>query len=320
VNAGARSVVTIGTFDGVHRGHLSLVERATSIAAQRGVRALAVTFDPHPAAVLRPGAVPPALQSVEERIELLRVHGIDEVVVLRFDEHLAAQSPTDFVTDLLVDRLRADVVIVGENFRFGAGGAGDAATLADLGAVNGFTVEPVGLVAVDGRPASSTTLRALLATGDLDAASRMLGRSFTVTGEVVRGEGRGRTIGVPTANVSVPPGRVLPADGVYACWARTGGSDRVPAVVNIGWRPTFEGTGRTVEAHLLLDRAADTDQWPGGWPADRREAGGPDLYGRPLTVSFEARIRGEERFDGPEALVARIREDIRLAQEILGAS
>ena len=320
MNAGARSVVTIGNFDGVHRGHLALVERATSSAAERGLRALAVTFDPHPAAVLRPGAVPPALQSVEERIELLRAHGIDEVVVLRFDERLAAQSPTDFVTDLLVDRLGADLVIVGENFRFGAGGDGDAATLADLGAVNGFTVEPVGLVTVDGRPASSTALRALLTAGDLDAASRMLGRRFTVTGEVVRGERRGRTIGVPTANVSVPPGRVLPADGVYACWARTGGSDRVPAVVNIGLRPTFGGTGRTVEAHLLLDRAADTDPRPGGWPADRREAGGPDLYGRPLTVAFEARIRGEERFDGPEALVARIREDVRSARELLGAS
>jgi riboflavin kinase / FMN adenylyltransferase len=319
VNAGARSVVTIGNFDGVHRGHLALIERATSSAAQRGVRALAVTFDPHPAAVLRPGAVPPALQSVEERVELLLAHGIDEVVVLRFDERLAAQSPTDFVTDLLVARLRADVVIVGENFRFGAGGAGDAVTLADLGAEHGFTVEPVGLVAVDGRPASSTALRGLLAAGDLDAATRMLGRSFTVTGEVVRGEGRGRTIGVPTANVAVPPGRVLPADGVYACWARTGGSDRVPAVVNIGWRPTFEGTGRTVEAHLLLEPTPDPDQEPRGWPAGRREAGGPDLYGRPLTVSFEARIRGEERFDGPEALVARIREDIRLAQELLGA-
>ncbi len=320
MNAGARSVVTIGNFDGVHRGHLALVERATSSAAERGLRALAVTFDPHPAAVLRPGAVPPALQSVEERIELLRAHGIDEVVVLRFDERLAAQSPTDFVTDLLVDRLGADLVIVGENFRFGAGGDGDAATLAGLGAEHGFTVEPVGLVTVDGRPASSTALRALLTAGDLDAASRMLGRRFTVTGEVVRGERRGRTIGVPTANVSVPPGRVLPADGVYACWARTGGSDRVPAVVNIGLRPTFGGTGRTVEAHLLLDRAADTDPRPGGWPADRREAGGPDLYGRPLTVAFEARIRGEERFDGPEALVARIREDVRSARELLGAS
>jgi riboflavin kinase/FMN adenylyltransferase len=320
VNADARSVVTLGNFDGVHRGHLALVERATSSAAERGLRAVAVTFDPHPAAVLRPESVPPSIQSVEERIDLLHANGVDEVVVLRFDEALAAQSPTEFVTDLLVHRLRADVVVVGENFRFGAGAAGDIAALSRLGAEHGFTVETVGLVEVDGRPASSTTLRALVAAGDLAAAARMLGRSFTITGEVVRGEGRGRTIGVPTANISVPAGRVLPADGVYACWARSGGSERLPAVVNIGLRPTFEGTGRTVEAHILIDPVAGPGDESRGWPADRREAGGPDLYGRPLTVSFVARIRGEERFDGPEALVHRIQKDIRLAQELLGAS
>jgi len=348
VNAAARSVVTIGNFDGVHLGHLALVERATTLAAERGARAVAVTFDPHPAAVLRPDAVPPALQSVDERVGLLHAHGIDEVVVVPFDERLAAQRPTEFVTELLVERLRAEVVVVGENFRFGAGAAGDIATLAALGAEQGFGVEPVGLIEIDGRPVSSSALRALLAAGDLAAASHLLGRSFTVTGEVVRGEGRGRTIGVPTANIAVPADRVLPADGVYACWAWLADSparptrtptgapagagvavaDRVAAVVNIGWRPTFDGTTRTVEAHLLLGppgtvvgpEAAPGPEGAVSWRSGREEAGGPDLYGRSLTVAFEARIRGEQRFEGPEALVARIRQDAEDARALLEAS
>jgi len=341
VNAGARSVVTIGNFDGVHLGHLALVERTTRLAAERGARAIAVTFDPHPAAVLRPDAVPRALQSVRERVGLLHAHGIDEVVVIPFDERLAAQSPAEFVTELLVERLRAEVVVVGVNFRFGQGAAGDIAVLGALGAVHGFSVEPIGLIEVDGRPVSSSTLRALLAAGDLATASRLLGRSFTVTGEVVRGEGRGRSIGVPTANIAVPSDRVLPADGVYACWAwpavGTGApagaspgvgmdiAERVAAVVNVGWRPTFDGTTRTVEAHLLLGSVAGSGEAPGvegaaGWRSGRQEAGGPDLYGRSLTISFEARIRGEQRFDGPEALVTRIRQDVEDARSLLETS
>ena len=345
MNAGARSVVTIGNFDGVHLGHLALVERTTRLAAERGARAIAVTFDPHPAAVLRPDAVPRALQSVRERVGLLHAHGIDEVVVIPFDERLAAQSPAEFVTELLVERLRAEVVVVGVNFRFGQGAAGDIAVLGALGAVHGFSVEPIGLIEVDGRPVSSSTLRALLAAGDLATASRLLGRSFTVTGEVVRGEGRGRSIGVPTANIAVPSDRVLPADGVYACWAwpavGTGApagaspgvgmdiAERVAAVVNVGWRPTFDGTTRTVEAHLLLglpgsaagpEGAALGPEGTAGGRSGRQEAGGPDLYGRSLTIAFEARVRGEQRFDGPEALVARIRQDIEDARGLLEAS
>jgi riboflavin kinase/FMN adenylyltransferase len=315
---GMRSVVTIGNFDGVHRGHLALVDRATTIARTGAGRAVAVTFDPHPAAVLRPAEVPLALQSVDERVALLQVHGIDEVVVVPFDRRLAEQTPEEFVTELLVERLDAEVVVVGENFRFGAGASGDVATLASLGDDHGFRVEAVGLVEEAGRPVSSSVVRGLVAAGDMGAAAQALGRSFTITGEVVRGEGRGRTIGVPTANVAVESGRVLPADGVYACWAWPGGArvarrgarlpegpGRVRAVVNVGWRPTFAGTTRTVEAHLLIDGR------------DGPEAGGPDLYGRPLTLAFEVRVRGEERFDGPEALVARIHEDIRAAAGIL---
>jgi riboflavin kinase/FMN adenylyltransferase len=295
------AVVTIGNFDGVHLGHRALIGRAVAEGERQGVPVTALTFDPHPAAVLRPEAVPPALQSIDERIATLRAHGCDHVEVLAFDAALAARTPEEFVAELLVELLGAVAVVVGENFRFGAGAAGDVGLLRRLGAEHGFSVEAVGLVETGDGPVSSSAIRALLATGDLEAVERGLGRPFTLAGEVVRGEGRGRTIGVPTANVALDDGRALPADGVYACWATPEGQERVPAVVNIGWRPTFDGTSRTVEAHLLVD-------------------GAPDLYGASLGLAFVARIRGEERFDGPEALVARIREDVAAAQQLLGRS
>lgn len=292
------SVVTIGNFDGVHRGHLTLIARTTAEATQRGARAVALTFDPHPAAVLRPGAVPAALQSLEERTALLRESGCDEVVVAAFDAAFAAQGPEEFVDRLLVDRLAAELVVVGTNFRFGRAAAGDVALLIALGEQRGFGVEAIGLVDLGDGPVSSSALRAQLAAGDVEVVARGLGRPFSLTGEVVHGEGRGRTIGIPTANVAVAEGRALPADGVYACWAGAEGGGRTPAVVNIGWRPTFAGTSRSVEAHLLVDD-------------------GPDLYGQRLTLEFVARVRGEQRFEGPEALVARIHEDIRMARELL---
>jgi riboflavin kinase / FMN adenylyltransferase len=292
------SVVTIGNFDGVHRGHLALIGRATVEAAQRGVRTVAVTFDPHPAAVLRPDLVPAALQSLEERTALLQANGCDEVVVVPFDAAFAAQGPEEFVDRLLVEQLAAEVVVVGTNFRFGRSAAGDVALLSELGERRGFGVIAVDLVDLGDGPVSSSALRALLAAGDLDPVARGLGRRFSLTGEVVHGEGRGRTIGFATANVAVAEGRALPADGVYACWAAVGDDSAAPAVVNIGWRPTFSGSSRSVEAHLLVD-------------------GAPDLYGRALTLEFVARIRGEQRFDGPEALVTRIHEDIRVARELL---
>jgi riboflavin kinase / FMN adenylyltransferase len=297
------TVVTVGNFDGVHRGHLMLVARTVALAGALGARAVALTFDPHPATLLRPDQVPLALQSVEERVAMLRAHGLDEVVVLPFDAELAAMDAGAFVREVLVDRLGATTVVVGENFRFGAGARGDVALLRHLGADLGVSVEAVTLVADDATVLSSSAVRARLVAGDVVGVAHALGRPFTLAGEVTRGDGRGRTIGVPTANVAVAPGRALPADGVYACRAvaATGsarGEDH-PAVVNVGWRPTFAGTTRTVEAHLL-DAPA-----------------GLDLYGAVLTLSFIARIRGEQRFDGPDALVARIREDVHEARRIL---
>ena len=292
------SVVTIGNFDGVHRGHRTLIARTTAEATQRGARAVALTFDPHPAAVLRPDAVPAALQSLEERTALLRESGCDEVVVVPFDAAFAAQGPEEFIDRLLVDRLAAELVVVGTNFRFGRAAAGDVALLIALGEQRGFGVEAVGLVDLGDGPVSSSALRSQLAAGDVEVVARGLGRPFSLTGEVVHGEGRGRTIGIPTANVAVAEGRALPGDGVYACWAGSEGGGRTPAVVNVGWRPTFAGTSRSVEAHLLVDD-------------------GPDLYGQRLTLEFVARVRGEQRFEGSEALVARIHEDIRMARELL---
>jgi riboflavin kinase / FMN adenylyltransferase len=303
------AVVTIGNFDGVHRGHLALVDRTVERARAAGVASVAVTFDPHPAAVLRPDDVPLLLQSVDERVAALRAQGLDDVVVIAFTEELAAQGPDEFVRDLLVDRLAVSAVVVGENFRFGHAAKGDVEVLRELGRTHGFEVEAVPLVSSSETTLSSSTLRALLATGDLDAVTRGLGRRFRLSGEVVAGDGRGRTIGVPTANVALLPGRAVPADGVYACWARTGPASepqpsgrRHAAVTNVGWRPTFGGTSRTVEVHLL--DAPD----------------GLDLYGTTLTIDFVARIRGEQHFDGPETLVARIHADIEEARGLLGTA
>jgi len=290
------AVVTVGNFDGVHLGHRALVTRTITRARELDCRAVALTFDPHPTAVLRPDHVPPALQALDERVAMLSGLGLDHVEVVRFDTALAALTPEAFVAEILVARLRARGVVVGENFRFGRGAAGDVATLRALGAVHGFEVDALTLVGDDGTAWSSSALRALLALGDVAGVAAGLGRDFTVTGEVVHGEGRGRTIGIPTANVAVGPGRALPADGVYACVATTS-AGRWRAVVNIGLRPTFDGVGRTVEAHLL-----DADL---------------DLYGQALTLAFVARIRPEQRFDGPEQLVARIHQDVEEARTAL---
>lgn len=293
----APSVVTIGNFDGVHRGHRVLLRRAVDTARDRGVRSVVVTFDPHPAAVLRPGSQPPALQTTDQRVAALVDAEPDVVVVLPFTTELAARTPAGFVTSVLHERLRAVRVIVGTNFRFGHRAVGDVVTLVEQGEVHGFEVEAVALLELDGRPISSTAVREHLQAGEVDWVRRALGRATTLTGRVVPGDGRGTTIGVPTANLALPVGLALPADGVYAGHAEVAG-ERLPAVTNVGRRPTFDGQGRTVEVHLI--------------------GTGRDLYDRELAISFETRLRGERRFDGPEALVAQIRADIAAARGHLG--
>lgn len=293
------SVVTIGNFDGVHRGHQVLLRRAVAAAEERGMRAVAVTFEPHPAAVLRPGTEPPRLQPLEARIAALEERGVDLVVVLGFTPQVAAWSPEHFVERVLVDPLQAVRVVVGTNFRYGHRASGDVVTLTASGEAHGFGVEAVTLLDVGGEAISSTALRRRLGEGDVAWAAEALGRPFSLAGRVVAGDGRGRTIGVPTANLDVADDLVRPADGVYACWALAA-DQRWPAVTNIGVRPTFDTQRATVEAHVI-DAA-------------------PQLYDREVTLEFVARIRPEQRFSGPDELVAQITRDIEAARQLLAIS
>ena len=290
------SVVTIGSFDGVHRGHQTLVRRAVDAASDRGVRSVAVTFEPHPSAVVRPGSEPPYLQTLSDRITSLYAAGIDRVLVLDFTPALAALEPHEFLERVLVGRLAPLKVVVGTNFRFGHKAAGDVVVLAEGGEQHGYEVEAVTLLELDGEPISSSAIRDRLGDGDVAWTTRALGRPHEVVGEVVAGEGRGRTIGVPTANVAPVAGLLVPANGVYAGHARLG-ERSWPCVTNVGTRPTFDGHDVTVEAHLL-----DVEE---------------DLYGRRLAVSFEHRLRGEQKFEGPDQLVAQIRRDLDAARALL---
>lgn len=294
------SVVAIGVFDGVHRGHAALVRTAAKAAAEREARCVVVTFDPHPTAVVAPHAVPAQLTTLERRIELLGSLGVDGVCVLPFTEELSKLSPDYFARHVLVGGLHAKAVCVGENFRFGHKAAGSVATLTELGEEFGFEVLAQPLTAdaeyLDGSQAppegaySSTRVRRLLAEGDVAAAAEVLGRDFGVEGTVVHGAGRGGTsLGFPTANLDVPAGMAIPADGVYAGWFHLD-SRRLPAAVSVGTNPTFDGDERTVEAFLL--------NFSG------------DLYGQRVRLDFTARLRGQIAFDAVEPLIAQIETDV----------
>jgi riboflavin kinase/FMN adenylyltransferase len=287
--------LAIGNFDGVHLGHQSLVGAMVKGARAAGLPAAVLTFEPHPAKVIAPERAPRTLLTLEQRAELLGELGVDVVAVLPFDASLAAVSPDDFARDVLAERLGARVVFVGERFRFGSGRQGDAAALARLGLAHGFAVHALGVVSWDGAPVSSSRVREALAAGDVSLAARLLGRPFFVDGRVVRGDGRGRTLGTPTANLDVV-NETLPANGVYAGQARPA-AEWWPCVVNVGQRPTFGGRATTVEAHLL------------GFEGD--------LYGQALRVSLSHRLRDERRFDSRERLVEQIGKDVAAARAIL---
>lgn len=297
-------VAIIGNFDGVHGGHRALVERARGRAgAGPEDRVVAVTFDPHPAAVLRPESAPAHLTSVQRRVELLREAGADEVVVLRFTPELASRSPEEFARMLRESPdIAADAVIVGDNFRFGARAAGDTATLAALGRDLGFEVEVLPLVSeevpgdADGAW-SSTRIRELIAAGDLTAAAAMLGRPHRLEGIVVRGDQRGRELGYPTANVAVAREAAIPPDGVYAGWLVVAG-ERLPAAVSIGTNPQFEGTERRVEAYAI----------------GRSDL---DLYGAEVGVELLVRLRGQEVFASVEDLIVQMAQDVAAAEQAL---
>jgi riboflavin kinase/FMN adenylyltransferase len=294
------SVVTVGNFDGVHRGHRAVLSRAREAADRGGLRVVAVTFDPHPMAVLRPDHAPAMLTGIEERAELLAGAGVDDVLALPFSREIAAWSPVEFVDRVLVGALHAEAVVVGANFRFGAKAAGDVALLREAGQERGFTVEGVPL---DGGPQvwSSTYVRTCLAEGDVAGAAEALGRPFAVRGVVLEGERRGRELGYPTANVPLAAGRAAPVDGVYAGWLRrrdTG--EQWPAAISVGTNPTFEGEReRRVEAYAL----------------DRDDL---ELYGVEVEVAFVERLRGMVAFDDVDELLATMADDVGRTRSALG--
>jgi riboflavin kinase/FMN adenylyltransferase len=290
--------VTIGNFDGVHRGHRALVAEAVARARARGGEAVVLTFDPHPAHVLAPARVPPVLTTAEQKAELLGGLGLDLLVELPFTPEVAELSPEAFADGVLVGALGARQVVVGEAFRFGHGRSGDAATLARLGATLGFTVSAVPPVLDGGRPVSSSRVREALAEGDVAHAAALLARPHFVDGTVVEGDHRGRQLGFPTANLEAG-GALLPARGVYAGRCRLPGGEERLAVVNVGERPTFGGRTVTVEAHL-----------PGY---------SGDLYGQDLRLSFAARLRAEQRFASAAELVAQIRRDVERSLTLVSA-
>jgi riboflavin kinase/FMN adenylyltransferase len=300
------SVVTIGVFDGVHRGHQRIVARATAAAAELGLPVVVVTFDPHPDEVVRPGAHPPHLGTARQRAELLAGLGVDAVCVLPFTREFSELGPDEFVHAVLVERLHAVRVVVGEDFRFGYRAAGDVALLAELGEKYDFTAEGVPLLADDGVRISSSEIRERLTAGDVVAAARDLGRPHRVEGVVVRGQRRGRALGFPTANLETPPYTAIPADGIYAGWLVTldpGGTEqeRWPAAISVGTNPTFDGTERSVEAHAL----------------DRDDL---DLYGTHVAVDFVARLREQVRFGSVDELVAQMHRDVDAARTLLAGS
>jgi riboflavin kinase / FMN adenylyltransferase len=296
------SVVTIGEFDGVHCGHQSIVARAAQLGRERGLPVVVVTFDPHPDEVIRPGSHPPILSSARRRAELLAGFGVDAVCVLPFTLEFSRLDPDEFVRAVLVERLHAAAVVVGEDFKFGHKAAGDVQLIAKLGEKYEYTTEGLPLLDRDGVTISSTAVRELLAAGDVAGAAKLLGRPHRVEGIVVRGHQRGRQLGFPTANVESPPHTAIPADGVYAGWLAIldevgQETRRWPAAISIGTNPTFDGTVQTVEAYALA-------------PHDL------DLYGVHAAIDFGARLRGTLRFDSIEALVEQMHLDVAQTREL----
>jgi riboflavin kinase/FMN adenylyltransferase len=291
------AAIAIGNFDGVHVGHRALIARARELAAAHGARTVALTFDPHPSALLAPAQAPRMLTSVKRRLELLAEAGVDAVVVEPFTRELAAVAAEAFIDDIVVDALQARAIIVGYNFRYGQARAGTIDSLRAHGDANGLDVAIVPPVTVDGEIAASTKVRGHLAAGNLAAAERMLGRCWDIDGKVVHGAERGRAIGIPTANIL--PDIALPiAPGIYAVTLAVEGGPALPAVASLGTNPTFvDGGDLVLEVHVL--------DWSG------------DLYDRRVRTTFAARLRDELKFDSVDALLAQIRRDIEQARALL---
>ncbi len=301
-----RTVVTVGMYDGVHRGHQALIGAAVARAREQGRPCLLLTFDPHPAEVIRPGSHPAILTSLDRKAELVAALGVDAMCVLPFTPEFMRLSPETFTHTVLVEQLHAAHVVVGENFTYGHRAAGTVASLTVEGRRFGFGVEGVPLAQLaDGDVTiSSTYVRACVAGGDMESAAAALGRPHRVDGVVVRGDRRGKDLGYPTANVETPPFTAIPADGVYAGHLvtrdpRSGASlERRPAAMSVGTNPTFQGSRRTVEAFVL-----DFDG---------------DLYGEHVGVEFAARLRPMRAFAGVDELVAAMADDVERTRALLG--
>jgi riboflavin kinase / FMN adenylyltransferase len=300
---GERTIVTIGAYDGVHRGHQAIIAEVQRLADELGARSVVLTFDRHPASVVRPESAPRLLTDLDQKLELLAETGIDGTVVVHFDEEQSREEPDVFAQRVLVDCLAVRGIVVGEDFHFGRNRKGNNAMLRELGVAAGFEVYPMPLVPrADGvdEPLSSTAIRRAMAGGDVELAEAMLGHAFEARGVVVNGDKRGRLLGFPTANVEVPNFVCLPADGVYAGWYHRPDGEAHACAINLGRRPTFyeHADHSLLEAHLL-----DFDG---------------DLYGEPARVKFEHFLRSERKFDGVDALIAQLKHDIEHARTALG--
>jgi len=301
VEPGTHTALSVGAYDGIHRGHQQVLSTMVELARERELAPAVVTFDQHPAAVLRPENAPLLLTDQAQRERLFTGLGIEWLYLLQFNKERSETSDRDFVADVLVDRMNVKLVVVGSNFHFGKARAGSVETLRSYGDEMGFEVVGLDLFADDDavEPISSTAIRRALAGGDIAAVNTMLGRAFEVTGEVMQGDQRGRVIGFPTANIGFRPGRAWPAKGVYAGWARLPDDRRIRAAINVGMRPTFHQHAEQplLEAHLI----------------DFSE----DLYGQELHIEFVEFLRSERRFGGIDEISEQLKKDVAAARAVL---
>ncbi|WP_426572447.1 bifunctional riboflavin kinase/FAD synthetase [Aquihabitans sp. McL0605] len=300
------SAVTIGAYDGVHLGHRAVIDQVRRLAEAQGLQTVVVTFDRHPAMVVRPESAPRLLCDLDQKLELLAAAGVDATYVVHFDEERAKETAEEFVHEVLVGCLTARAVVVGADFHFGHKRGGNVALLEEMGGALGFTVEGLSLVGVDGRPTdgagivSSTAIRSLLIDGDVRGAASLLGRPHEVRGTIEHGDARGRDLGFPTANLQIPDEIQLPADGIYAGWFERADGTVHATAMSLGHRPTFyeRPTGAPLLECHLIDFAGD-------------------LYGEAVRVRFVERLRGEVKFDGIDPLIAQMRADVEQTQALL---
>lgn len=307
------SVVTIGNFDGVHRGHQQVLSQLIRTARLNRAKSVAVTFDPHPAQVHRPESAPELIMGLHDKLQALGELGLDAVLVMKYSLELASLTPEEFVGSVLVDALHASHVVIGHDTRFGKGNSGDLNTMRELGEKFGFEVLIISEFGSEGFPihdddgtdrrCSSTWVREALRNGDVATAAAVLGRPHQMRGEVVHGAARGRALGFPTANLSSDASGLIPADGIYAGWLVDQAGTRWPAAISVGSNPTFDGVSRQVEAHVIDRPAESVDDF--------------NLYGQTVVVEFVARLRGMVAYRGPEALVEQMRQDVVQTHDLL---